>query len=68
MDRSKSIDEKLSLLKKDGTELYKIRDKGVRGVKVYKRYVQPGKPVVSLTDSSCFNIPGSTGWIWRPYW
>ena len=37
MDRSKSIEEKLSQLKKEWTELYKIRDKGVRGVKVYKR-------------------------------
>lgn len=62
--RSKSIEEKFSLLKKDGSELYKIRDKGVRGVKVYKR---SDWKTCGQSDSPV-NIPGSTGWIWRPWW
>jgi len=37
MDRSKSIEEKTDKLKTEGSQLFKIRDKGVRGVKVYKR-------------------------------
>ena len=39
--RSKALEarltEKLTRLSKEGSELYKIRDKSLRGVKVYKR-------------------------------
>ena len=34
--RSKSVVDRLALLK-TGTKLYKVRDKGVRGIKIYER-------------------------------
>ena len=37
MARSNSVNESIERLKK-GTNLYKIRDKGMRGINVYKRY------------------------------
>ena len=36
MKRSKSLHDRLEILKQ-GTLLYKIRDKGLRGINVYKR-------------------------------
>ena len=36
--RSQSVKERLEMLK-TGTQLYKVRDKGVRGLQLYKRYV-----------------------------
>ena len=34
--RSQSVKDRLQLLK-SGTQMYKIRDKGVRGIKLYER-------------------------------
>ena len=54
--RSISLNSRIEILK-SGTDLYKIRDKGMRGINVYKRYI---RSFILLIQGS---LPKKTGYL-----
>ena len=69
MVRSVSLKTRIDILK-TGTMLFKIRDKGMRGINVYKRYIFVYNNNITIhnfiknTDKTTKYIPGNLNLTW----